>query len=142
MWIHPNYLSYTSVFAGGNPDKNILIGGDFDAGQNIQRLARFLAEHKVEHLQLRLYTSADLAKMNLPPFQTLPLYEHATGWIAISNYHIRLGESPWFPATFNGYAWLDAYQPVTTIDKTIRVYYIPENGSTESHTAGSATTKR
>ena len=135
IWIHPNYLSYTSVFAGSTPDKNILIGGDFDAGQNILRLSHLLAEHKVDHLHLRLYTSADLTQMNLPPFQTLALYEHATGWIAISNYHIRLGESPWFPATFNGYAWLEAYQPVATIDKTIRLYYIPETSETESHHA-------
>ncbi len=140
--VHPNYLTYTSMFAGSNPDKRLMVGGDFDAGQNILQLSRVLAERKIDHLHLRLYTSADLTQMNLPPYQTLALYEHATGWIAISNYHIRLGESPWFPATFDGYAWLDAYPPVAKIDKTIRLIYIPENSQSETNHAGPPAGKR
>jgi len=128
-WIHPNYLTYTSFFAGSSPDRNIVLDCDFDGGQNILRLSQVLAEHKVERLHLRLYTSADLSQMNLPPFQTLAPFEHATGWIAISAHNFRTGEGPWYPASFDGYAWLNAYQPVASVDKTIRLFYIPEGGA-------------
>jgi hypothetical protein len=138
-WIHPNYLTYTSVLAGSSPDKRFVLGGDFDSGQNVQRLARVLAERKIERLHLRLLTSVDLTQMNLPPFQTLAPYEHATGWIAISVYHLRLGEGPWHPESFDGYAWLDTYQPVASIDKTIRLFYIPEGSVTGSNRVDSPT---
>lgn len=126
---HPNYLTYTSDFAGGNPDYSLVLDADYDAGQNIMQLAKVLAEHKVEHLKLRLYTSADLTQMNLPPFQTLAPNERTTGWVAVSVHNLRTGEGPWYPALFDGYAWLNAYQPVASVDKTIRLYYLPENPS-------------
>jgi len=130
-WVHPNYVGYTSVLAGNSPDQYLLVGGDFDAGHDIWRLQQVLAEHKVEHLHLRLYTSADLTQMNLPPYETLVPFEHTTGWIAISVYHLRLGESPWYPASAGEYAWLNDIKPVARINKTIRLFYIPEGGATE-----------
>ena len=128
LWLHPNYPTYTSVFAGSEPDRRLVLDADFDGGENVLRLARVLAEHKVDHLKLRLYTSADLTQMGLPPFETLAPREPATGWIAVSLHNLRTGEGPWYPALADGYAWLNAYQPVASVDKTIRVYYLPESG--------------
>jgi len=128
-WIHPNYLSYTSLFAGSRPDERLVIDADFDSGQYIFKLKQVLAEHKVDHLHLRLFTSADLTQMNLPPFEVLAPYEHATGWIAVSVYNLRLGGGAWHPESLDGYAWLNAYKPVASVDKTIRLFYIPEGGA-------------
>ena len=123
-WIHPNYLTYTSTLAGADPSRSLVLDADFDAGQNVSRLARQLAEHHVDHLKLRIYTSADLAQMGLPPFEILAPYERATGWIAVSVHNLRTGEGPWYPEKIDGYAWLNAYQPVFSVDQTIRVYYV------------------
>ncbi len=96
------------------------------------RLARELRDRKVDRLKLRLYTSADLTQMGLPPFETLAPHERATGWIAVSVHNLRTGEGPWYPAMADGYAWLNAYQPVASVDKsvdkTIRLYYVPAGG--------------
>jgi len=140
-WTHPNYLSYTSLFAGSRPDERLLLDADFDGGQYIFKLKQVLAEHKVDHLRLRLFTSADLTQMNLPPFEVLAPYEHATGWIAVSVYNLRLGGGAWHPESLDGYAWLNAYKPVASVDKTIRLFYIPEGGAplsgpSESNPAG------
>lgn len=123
-WIHPNYLTYTSLFAGRHPDERLVLDADFDAGQNIFKLKQVLAENKVDHLKLRLFTSADLTQMSLPPYEVLAPYEHATGWIAVSVYNLRLGGGAWHPESVDGYAWLNAYPPVTSVDKTIRLFYI------------------
>ena len=131
-WTHPNYLSYTSLFAGSRPDERLLLDADFDGGQYIFKLKQVLAEHKVDHLRLRLFTSADLTQMNLPPFEVLAPYEHATGWIAVSVYNLRLGGGAWHPESLDGYAWLNAYKPVASVDKTIRLFYIPEGGAPEN----------
>ena len=124
IWMHPNYLTYTSPFAGRDPSRNLVLDADFDAGQNVSRLARALAGHHVDHLKLRIYTSADLSQMGLPPYEVLAPYQRATGWIAVSVHNLRTGEGPWYPEKLDGYAWLDAYQPVFSLDKTIRVYYV------------------
>lgn len=123
-WIHPNYMTYTSMFAGSHPEERLVLDADFDGGQNIFKLKQVLAEHKVDHLKLRLFTSADLTQMNLPPYEVLAPYEHATGWIALSVYNLRLGGGAWHPESVDGYAWLNAYQPVASVDKTIRLFYI------------------
>ena len=128
--LHPNYLTYTSALAGRPPDYSLVLDADFDAGQNVLRLAEELRKHGVDHLKLRLYTSADLLQMGLPPFETLAPYEHATGWVAISVHNLRTGEGPWIPAQRDGYEWLTAYPSVpTSVDKTIRLYHLPEPGS-------------
>lgn len=133
LWIHPNYVTYTSALAGSAPDRNLLQDADFDAGENVLRLAQVLADRKVEHLHLRLYTSADLARMNLPQFEILAPNQRATGWIAISLHNLRMGDSPWNEAERNAYAWLNAYPAVVDVNKTIRLFYVPEgqhgNGS-------------
>ncbi len=134
LWIHPNYLTYTSALAGNAPDTKLLQDADFDAGENVLRLAKVLADHKVDHLHLRLYTSADLTQMHLPPYEILAPNQRATGWIAISLHNLRMGEGPWNEIERNSYAWLNAYPSVVDVDKTIRVFYVPEgpNGSPDT----------
>jgi len=127
VWLHPNYLTYTSVLAGRPPDYSLVLDADFDAGQNVLRLAQVLRQHKVEHLKLRLYTSADLTQMGLPPFETLAPYEKATGWVAVSVHNLRTGDGPWYPEKSDGYAWLNAYPAVASpVEQSIRLYFVPD----------------
>jgi hypothetical protein len=126
IWIHPSYLTYTSLLAGRHPDYSLVLDADFDAGQNVLRLARELRKLNVTQVSLRLYTSADLTLMGLPPYKVLAPYEKASGWIGVSVHHLRTGEGPWYPGKKDGYAWLNAYEPLSDVDGTIRVYYVPE----------------
>jgi hypothetical protein len=125
--LHPNYLTYTSALAGRPPDHSLVLDADFDAGQNVLRLAEVLRERNIQHLKLRLYTSADLSQMGLPPFEVLAPYERATGWVAVSVHNLRTGEGPWYPEKADGYAWLNAYPAVESpVAKTIRLVWVPE----------------
>jgi 4-amino-4-deoxy-L-arabinose transferase-like glycosyltransferase len=126
--LHPNYLTYTSALAGRPPDYSLVLDADFDAGQNVLRLAEVLRERNIQHLKLRLYTSADLSQMGLPPFEVLAPYEKATGWVAVSVHNLRTGEGPWYPLQADGYAWLNAYPAVESpVEKTIRLVWVPES---------------
>ena len=126
IWIHPGYLTYTSFLAGRHPEYSLVLDADFDAGQNVLPLAWELRKLNVTHVSLRLYTSADLTMMGLPPYKLLVPYEKASGWIAVSLHHLRTGEGPRYPALKDGYEWLNAYQPLSDVGGTIRVYYVPQ----------------
>jgi hypothetical protein len=58
--LHPHYLSYFNVFAGG-PDNGhrVLIDSNIDWGQDLLRLKRWMSAHEVEHLKLAWFGTAD-----------------------------------------------------------------------------------
>jgi hypothetical protein len=47
----------------------------------------------------------------------MPPWKQVTGWVAISA--LAKEHDP------KGYAWLDAYEPMEWVGKTITLYYIP-----------------
>jgi hypothetical protein len=51
----------------------------------------------------------------------LDWYQPATGWIVISLTQWAFGANP---APYDGYAWLKSFDPVATIGKTVRLYYV------------------
>jgi hypothetical protein len=124
---HPDYIAYFNVLAGNRPEKRLVFGCDLDCGQDVGRLAQVTKARGIPHLTLQLWTSADLSRSNLPPFDTLETYHHATGWIAVSLLYIQTGHAIWDGTAADGYAWLNAYKPVEYVGKTIRLYYIAED---------------
>jgi hypothetical protein len=46
----------------------------------------------------------------------------AIGWIAISELRLKTGERK---PPYRDYAWLEAYEPLDIVGKSIRLYYIP-----------------
>lgn len=123
---HPDYLSYFNLLAGKSPQNLLLFGCDLDCGQDVGKLVQAVHDRGITHLTMQVWTSADLKRMNLPPFETLPAGQRATGWIAVSLLYLRSGEGLWRGTNLDAYAWLNAYQPVAQIGKTIRLYRIPE----------------
>jgi len=108
---HPDYLSYFNALAGPHPER-ILVDSDLDWGQDLDRLAELL----------RYFGSADLARHGLPRWRRLQPHERVTGWVAISEFCLALGgyESP-----YDGYRWLDAYEPERRAGRSIRLYRVP-----------------
>ncbi len=121
--VHPDYLAYFNELAGSQPER-ILINSDLDWGQDLERLRITLHQLRVERVSIAYNGWADLPKHDLPPFVTLVPHQPTTGWIAISIWLLENDDTGLPP--YDGFAWLKAYQPVTVVGRTIKLYYIPE----------------
>jgi Dolichyl-phosphate-mannose-protein mannosyltransferase len=116
LWTaNPDYLPYFNE-AVAHPEQ-VLVDSDLDWGQDLWRLEQRAAAIKIPKLNLAYRGTADLAREKLPPFVIMPPWKPATGWVAISA--LAKVHDP------KGYAWLDAYQPIEAIGKTIELYYVP-----------------
>ncbi len=122
---HPDYIAYFNMLGGKHPEERLLFGCDLDCGQDLGKLAQAVQDRGISRLNLQLWTSADLRRSNLPPFDTLQSYKPATGWIAISILYLRSGHGLFDATAIDAYAWLDRYQPADRIGKTILLYNIP-----------------
>jgi 4-amino-4-deoxy-L-arabinose transferase-like glycosyltransferase len=116
LWTaNPDYLPYFNE-AVAHPEQ-VLVDSDLDWGQDLWRLEQRAAAIKIPKLSLAYRGTADLARERLPPFLIMPPWKPATGWVAISA--LAKVHDP------KGYAWLDAYQPMEMVGKTIELYYVP-----------------
>jgi hypothetical protein len=134
---HPDYLAYFNFLAGRDPSRVLVTGCDLDCGQDLFKLSQALRQRHISHVNVGVWTTADLSRMDLPSFDVLQPFQPVTGWVAIGVRSLRMGtvgRSPYAPGAF---AWLESYQPVAEIGKTIRLYYIPEtSGSGNSGETG------
>jgi len=111
--------------AGRHPER-VLVVTDLDWGQDLLRLASVLRERKIDSVTLVYHGNAELSRHNLPPWKKLQPCQPATGWIAIDLQTLKMG----FPKRpSHGYAWLESYQPVAVVGKSIRLYFIPQGSS-------------
>jgi hypothetical protein len=108
------------------------VDSDLDwGGQDLRRLERVLAARGVQHLALGYKGTADLSREALPAFTALKPNQPVTGWVAITMLTLQENRA--------GYGWLDRYQPVQRVGKSIDLYDIPENDIPE--TAGKQTAR-
>ncbi|MBS0578180.1 MAG: glycosyltransferase family 39 protein [Proteobacteria bacterium] len=116
LWrAYPDYLPYFNETVR-HPER-VLVDSDLDWGQDLGRLEDRIAGLKVPELTLAYLGTVDFSREPLPPFRLLKLRQPVHGWVAISAL-ARVSNPP-------GYAWLDAYQPLERVGKTIDLYYIP-----------------
>ncbi|HME34833.1 MAG TPA: hypothetical protein VKF84_06315 [Candidatus Sulfotelmatobacter sp.] len=122
-----DFLAYFNELAGSDPSKVMVAGCDLDCGQDLFRLSREFQARHVSHATLAIWTSADPTQMQLPQFVVPQAYRPVTGWFAISLRALRFGDS--FHTTYppGAFDWLQAYQPVGRVGKTILLYDIPES---------------
>ena len=124
---HPDYLAYFNEFAAAHPER-VLVDSDLDWGQDMNRLVSELRARNVPYLHMACLYTGDDARLALPAWDSLEPYQPVTGWVAVS-YTMRENYG-WMVAQQRGrpdlaYAWLDRYQPVTRVGKSILLYRIP-----------------
>ena len=110
----PDFIPYFNELAAPYGSR-ILIDSDFDWGQDLNRLSSVLQQQHVDSLWIAYWGSADLSQRGLPPWQPLPANQEPSGWIAISEYHIKTKPGD--------YGWLEKYKPERIVGKTIRLYH-------------------
>jgi 4-amino-4-deoxy-L-arabinose transferase-like glycosyltransferase len=121
-----DFISYFNFVAEPDPSRLLVEGCDLDCGQDLIRLASELRARKVSHVTLALWTSADMSKTDLPPFEVAQPSRPVAGWFAISLRSLRAGDV--FHETYpqNAFDWLRQYQPVQRVGQTILLYHIPD----------------
>jgi len=124
---HPDYFAYFNEFAGQHPER-ILIDSDLDWGQDVIRLSSALQERHIEQVSIAYAGSADLGHFGLPPYRMLVPHQPTTGWIAISLLRLKTGG---VNLPTDSFAWLEAYQPVCVVGRSIRLYHISEAAGAE-----------
>jgi len=125
---HPDYLAFFNELGGRDPAR-ILINSDLDWGQDLQRLSAALRERHVHTVSLAYFGTASLAQHDLPNVDQLRPYLVTSGWVAISEMKLKGVNSGRGPAE---YGWLESYEPVARIGRSIRLYYIPETAAKRS----------
>lgn len=127
-----DFLAYFNELAGSDPSKVMVAGCDLDCGQDMFRLSREFQARHISHATLAIWTSADPTQMQLPQFDVPQAYRPLKGWFAISLRALRFGNSFHMVYPPGAFDWLQAYQPVGRVGKTILLYYIPEAGQPET----------
>lgn len=122
---HPDYIAYFNELAGRDPSQVLVTGCDLDCGQDLFRLSQALRQRNITHLNIAVWSSADMARMDLPAFETPAPFQPVTGWFAVSVRALRMGDL--FHTTYpaGAFAWLGQRTPVAKIGNTILLYYIP-----------------
>ena len=134
MRAQDDFLAYFNELAGSDPRKVMVARCDLDCGQDLDLLSRELHARNIAHATIAIWTSADPRHTDLPTFDVPQTYRPVSGWFAISLRALRFGNSFHAQYPAGAFDWLQAYQPVSRVGKTILLYHIPEDGP--PHTQG------
>ncbi len=111
----PHYLEYFNEFAGGTANGwRYLADSNYDWGQDLKRLQRFVHEHKIEHFQLAYFGQPQgVQYYQLPVTKVTAETAQQTGWLVVSATHLVKPQWSWLrdrpPTARIGYT-LFAYQ--------------------------------
>ena len=113
---HPDYLPYFNALAGPRPDR-IFVDSNLDWGQDLLRLKAELRRRNVRSVALAYAGNAEPERHNFPRITKLDPLLYTPGWAAISEV---IAHSEGLE-----YRWLERFNPVTQVGKSIRLYYFP-----------------
>jgi len=129
----PHYLSYfNEVVDGSNNGYKYVVDSNYDWGQDLKRLNRWLGQNDIDIIYVDYFGGSDAGYY---------LGEKYRGWrgdsspqdfpkgnyLAISATFLQGGRgnpAPDFNQPTGYYRWLDNHEPITRIGKSIFVYYI------------------
>ena len=115
---HPDYLAWFNEAAGEHPER-VAVDSNLDWGQDMLRLSRTMRRLHVKKIYLNVVTDAWLWQNGITETELLQPFAPVHGWVAVS-------ESALVLTNRNGeFRWLERYEPVTRVGKSIRLYRIP-----------------
>jgi len=117
---HPHYIAYFNEVAGSRPDR-ILVNGDLDWGQDLDRLADTVRARGITSIRIAYFGSASPPK-HIPGVQRLAPYDRSPGWVAVSEAVIK----GVLVAPADGFRWADSVAPVAKVGKSIRLYHFEQ----------------
>jgi hypothetical protein len=118
---HPDYLPYFNEVAGPRPDQ-IATDSNIDWGQDWLRFIRWQNRTHPGKVGVVWYGSIDLARHPVEGYGVAP-YTKVTGWVVASETAMKLASTNAKDAG-EPYRWLERYEPVMHIGKSLRVYWI------------------
>lgn len=118
-------IAYFNELAGHDPSHILVSGCDFDCGQDLLALSAELRRRNAEHVSLAVWSSADLSRLGLPAFEVIKPFQPTSGWVAVSVRAAREGSVLHESYPAGAFDWLNRYQPVSLVGKTIKLYHIP-----------------
>ncbi|MGA3095251.1 MAG: phospholipid carrier-dependent glycosyltransferase [Bryobacteraceae bacterium] len=122
---HPDYLAYTNLLAGSEPEK-VLADSDLDWGQDAKRLAVRLRELGAARVAFAPFAVADFVKEHgFPPAFDLNPYRPSPGWNAVSISAWKVARFGLFSEHPEAIFWPDRVKPVERVGKSILLYYFP-----------------
>lgn len=138
LLIHPHYLSYFNLFAGGPSNGNqVLVDSNLDWGQDMLRLESWIEENQVDRIRLSWFGTADPDYYDIAydPLPGLP-YHFDLWWDLPFNadapepgvYAISastLWELPLEDKTV--FAWFRQREPDDRIGYSIHIYYVNDD---------------
>lgn len=123
--VHPDYLPYFNILAGGEPEK-ILADSDLDWGQDMNRLAGRLKELGVQQVAFNPFISAHLERVHgFPRMIPSDPFNPEPGWnaISITAWKVaRMGLGNEFAKTP---LWPDRFKPTERVGQGVFLYYFP-----------------
>jgi len=116
---HPDYLAYFNEFGGRDPSR-LLVVSDFDWGQDLARLSTYLREQQVKHVTIVFdgYFVPDSLGLPETLLITTQCDAKPAGWVAMEVRRARLHP--------DCYPWLAQQHLITTVGKTMWIYYVRE----------------
>jgi hypothetical protein len=125
---HPDYLTWFNILPGSRPDL-VLVDSDLDWGQDMLALADTLRARGAESVTLAgaLTRTPEpfRTRLGFPPSSTMPPFTWTSGYVAVDLFGLRIGELSNWRYPRDSYKWVESYEPVATVGKTIRLYRFP-----------------
>jgi len=129
---YPYYLSYFNEIAGGTDNGyKYVVDSNYDWGQDLKRLNQYLEKNDIEKIKVDYFGGGDLNYYLGNKWERFnALSGPQQGWLAISATLLQGGKGnpvPSFTSPANYYKWLDDYEPVARVGKSIFIYNISED---------------
>jgi hypothetical protein len=125
----PHYLPYFNELVGTDNGYRLVVDSNYDWGQDLKRLARFVQERNVERIKVYYFGGSPVEYYLGGRYEFWdPARGPATGWIAVSATLLEGGRgkpAPGFNDPTGYFNWLDNYEPVARAGKSILIYHIP-----------------
>jgi hypothetical protein len=137
LWLHPHYLAYFNVLAGGpSGGHRYLVDSNLDWGQDLKLLSEYLDEQGLDNVWLGYFGSADPSYYGIgfrhlfPPGSSRTAEDFAPispapGWYAISATALQ---GP-FSVEADVLDWFRRHDPVAKIGYSIFVYHVVEESN-------------